>query len=82
MFCKFGSLDPDFVIQVGAVERRFEYGRALYAQVLQNVTLHLGGGGGGSGGTSDSASTGGDGGDGVVIIRYRVRRKGFILEFY
>ena len=31
------------------------------------------------GGAGDVA---GNGGNGVVIIRYRVRRKGFILNFY
>ena len=58
------------------------YDNKLHASAGENGVDGLGGGGGGSGGASDAASTGGDGGDGVVIIRYRVRRKGFILKFY
>ena len=57
------------------------YDDKLHATPGENGVDGLGGGGGGSGGASDAASTGGDGGDGVVIIRYRVRRKGVVLLF-
>ena len=41
-----------------------------------------GGGGGGASGYTSSSETGGNGGSGVVIIRYRIPKPGFILKFY
>ena len=45
----------------------------------ENGVDGLGGGGGGSGGACDGANAGGRGGNGVVIIRYRIRKPGFML---
>ncbi len=60
-------LGPDFVIEVGAVERRLEHGGVGHTQVLLDVQLHLGSGRGGQSDERRTANLVDDGPDTAVL---------------
>ena len=57
-------------------------GSVVVCHSAENGVDGLGGGGGGGAGSGDSSAAGGNGGSGLVVVRYRLAKRGLILTLH